>query len=90
MKDYLKNRFALTDEGAKGTSIAIFYSTLKNLSFMLPIFLLMYTIQGLLDLGDFSLKATIISYIIVAIIMALVLDKDYKTTYNETYKESAN
>lgn len=90
MKDYLKNRFALTAEGAKGTSIAIFYSTLKNLSFMLPIFLLMYTIQGLLDLGDFSLKATIISYIIVAIIMALVLDKDYKTTYNETYKESAN
>ena len=90
MKDYLKNRFALTDEGAKGTSIAIFYSTLKNLSFMLPIFLLMYTIQGLLDLGDFSLKATLISYIIVAIIMALVLDKDYKTTYNETYKESAN
>ena len=90
MKDYLKNRFALTDEGAKGTSIAIFYSTLKNLSFMLPIFLLMYTIQGLLDFGDFSLKATIISYIIVAIIMALVLDKDYKTTYNETYKESAN
>ena len=90
MKDYLKNRFALTDEGAKGTSIAIFYSTLKNLSFMLPIFLLMYTIQGLLDLGEFSLKATIISYIIVAIIMALVLDKDYKTTYNETYKESAN
>ena len=90
MKDYLKNRFALTDEGAKGTSIAILYSTLKNLSFMLPIFLLMYTIQGLLDLGEFSLKATIISYIIVAIIMALVLDKDYKTTYNETYKESAN
>ena len=90
MKDYLKNRFALTDEGAKGTSIAIFYSTLKNLSFMLPIFLLMYTIQGLLGLGDFSLKATIISYIIVAIIMALVLDKDYKTTYNETYNESAN
>ena len=90
MKDYLKNRFALTDEGAKGTSIAIFYSTLKNLSFMLPIFLLMYTIQGLLGLGDFSLKATIISYIIIAFIMALVLDKDYKTTYNETYKESAN
>lgn len=90
MKDYLKNRFALTAEGAKGTSIAILYSTLKNLSFMLPIFLLMYTIQGLLDLGDFSLKATLMFYIIVAIIMALVLDKDYKTTYNETYKESAN
>lgn len=90
MKDYLKNRFALTAEGAKGTSIAILYSTLKNLSFMLPIFLLMYTIQGLLGLGDFSLKATLMFYIIVAIIMALVLDKDYKTTYNETYKESAN
>ena len=90
MKDYLKNRFALTAEGAKGTSIAILYSTLKNLSFMLPIFLLMYTIQGLLGLGDFSLKATIISYIIIAFIMVLVLDKDYKTTYNETYKESAN
>ena len=47
MKKYLKNRFALTDKGAEGAIVAIKYSTLKSLSYMLPIMLLMYVLQGL-------------------------------------------
>ena len=90
MKNYLKDRFALTDKGAEGTIVAIKYSTLKNLSYMLPMFLLMYVMQGLLGLGKFNLKISVIAYIVIALIMIFVINKDYITTYNETYKESAN
>ena len=90
MKNYLKDRFALTDKGAEGTIVALKYSTLKNLSYMLPMFLLMYVMQGLLGLGKFNLKISVVLYIVIALIMIFVINKDYITTYNETYKESAN
>ena len=90
MKNYLKDRFALTDKGAEGTIVAIKYSTLKSLSYMLPMFLLMYVMQGLLGLGKFNLKISVVLYIVIALIMIFVINKDYITTYNETYKESAN
>ena len=90
MKNYLKNRFGLTDKGAEGALVAIRYSSLKNLSYMLPMFLLMYVMQGLLNLGDFSLSLSVIAYVIIALLMFFVINRDYITTYNETYKESAN
>ncbi|KXB68482.1 ABC transporter ATP-binding protein [Peptoniphilus sp. DNF00840] len=90
MKNYLKNRYGLTDKGAEGALVAIRYSSLKTLSYMLPIFLLMYVMQGLLNLGDFSPRLTVIAYIIIALLMIFVINRDYITTYNETYKESAN
>ena len=90
MKNYLKNRFGLTDKGAEGALVAIRYSSLKTLSYMLPMFLLMYVMQGLLNLGEFSLKLSVLAYIIISFVMIVVINKDYITTYNETYKESAN
>lgn len=90
MKNYLKNRFGLTDKGAEGALVAIRYSSLKTLSYMLPMFLLMYVMQGLLNLGDFSPRLSVIAYVIIALLMIFVINRDYITTYNETYKESAN
>ncbi|MDU5418033.1 ABC transporter ATP-binding protein [Peptoniphilus harei] len=90
MKTYLKNRFGLTDKGAEGALVAIRYSSLKTLSYMLPMFLLMYVMQGLLNLGDFSPSISVIAYVIIALLMIFVINRDYITTYNETYKESAN
>ncbi|URN41768.1 ABC transporter ATP-binding protein [Peptoniphilus genitalis] len=90
MKTYLKNRFGLTDKGAEGALVAIRYSSLKSLSYMLPMFLLMYVMQGLLNLGDFSPWISVIAYVIIALLMIFVINRDYITTYNETYKESAN
>lgn len=90
MKNYLKNRFGLTDKGAEGAVVAIRYSTLKSLSYMLPMFLLMYVMQGLLALGNFNLKISILAYVIIALLMIFVINRDHITTYNETYKESAN
>lgn len=90
MKNYLKNHYGLTDKGAEGALVAIRYSSLKTLSYMLPMFLLMYVMQGLLNLGDFSPRLSVIAYIIIALLMIFVINRDYITTYNETYKESAN
>lgn len=90
MKTYLKNRFGLTDKGAEGALVAIRYSSLKTLSYMLPMFLLMYVMQGLLNLGDFSPWISVIAYVIIGLLMIFVINRDYVTTYNETYKESAN
>lgn len=90
MKTYLKNRFGLTDKGAEGALVAIRYSSLKTLSYMLPMFLLMYVLQGLLNLGDFSPWISVIAYVIIGLLMIFVINRDYITTYNETYKESAN
>lgn len=90
MKTYLKNRYGLTDKGAEGALVAIRYSSLKTLSYMLPMFLLMYVMQGLLSLGDFSPWISVIAYVIIALLMIFVINRDYITTYNETYKESAN
>ena len=90
MTNYLKNRFGLTDKGADGTLVEIRYSSLKTLSYMLPMFLLMYVMQGLLNLGDFSPRLSVIAYVIIALLMIFVINRDYITTYNETYKESAN
>ena len=90
MKKYLKNRFALTDKGAEGAVVAIKYSTLKSLSYMLPIMLLMYVLQGLLGLGDMKLAISILAFFIIGLVMLFIINKDYITTYNETYKESAN
>ena len=90
MKTYLKNRFGLTDKGAEGALVAIRYSSLKTLSYMLPMFLLMYVMQGLLNLGDFSPWISVIAYVIIALLMIFVINRDHITTYNETYKESAN
>ena len=90
MKKYLKNRFALTDKGAEGAIVAIKYSTLKSLSYMLPIMLLMYVLQGLLGLGKMNLAISILAFFIIGLVMLFIINKDYITTYNETYKESAN
>ena len=90
MKKYLKNRFALTDKGAEGAIVAIKYSTLKSLSYMLPIMLLMYVLQGLLGLGKMNLAISILAFCIIGLVMLFIINKDYITTYNETYKESAN
>ena len=90
MKKYLKNRFALTDKGAEGAIVAIKYSTLKSLSYMLPIMLLMYVLQGLLGLGDMKLAISILAFFIIGLVMLFIINNDYITTYNETYKESAN
>lgn len=90
MKAYFETTYALTERGADGLWRATKDSFLKNISYMLPMFLLMYTIQGMLGLGDFNSTYAVLGFVCIGVFMFVVINKEYHTTYNETYKESAN
>lgn len=54
MKNYLKNRFALSDAGASGLIQAVVWTYFSNLALMLPVFLVMATIARMTDLIEGS------------------------------------
>lgn len=90
MKDYLKNKFGLTNKGASGlvkSSIASFIVFLVN---MTPVILLMYIYTELLNGETHDKWSYIIAGGIILIVMAIMLTVEYKLQYNETYKEAAN
>ncbi|WP_297812715.1 ABC transporter ATP-binding protein [uncultured Finegoldia sp.] len=89
MKNFLKNKFALTDDGVKGTIKASFYSFLVFVINMCPAILLMILMeQFLLDKAQ-SRKFYLIFSFATLIIMFILLSMEYESQYNETYKESA-
>lgn len=90
MKDYLKRKFSLTDKGAKGVIVASVYSFLQNISYMLPVFFMMYIFQNILLGKEVSLFIVLVTLVFIAVFMYYMISKNYDTTYNETYKESAN
>lgn len=90
MKEYLRKTYALTERGADGLWRATVYGFLKNITYMLPMFLLMYATNGLLGFGGFNGAYGALGFVLIGAVMFLVINKEYHTTYNETYKESAN
>lgn len=90
MINKIKEAFALTQSGAKGTFWASIACFGMNIAYMLPITALMFFIRDLLGEG---IRPTII-YIgllaLIALLMYLLINTAYSTTYNETYKEAAN
>lgn len=90
MKEYLRKTYALTERGADGLWRATVYGFLKNITYMLPMFLLMYATNGLLGFGSFNTAYGTLGFVLIGVVMFLVINKEYHTTFNETYKESAN
>ena len=90
MKKYLQKTYALTERGADGLWRATVYGFLKNITYMLPMFLLMYATNGLLGFGSFNMAYGALGFALIGVVMFLVINKEYHTTFNETYKESAN
>lgn len=90
MKRYLMNSLKLTSSGAEGvirSSISFFF---YYLSFLLPMMVLMFFADGLLSgrLRGWAVYTGLI--LLVSVVMYLIVDRNYRITYNETYKESAN
>ena len=90
MKEYLRKTYALTERGADGLWRATVYGFLKNITYMLPMFLLMYATNGLLGFGSFNMAYGALGFALIGAVMFLAINKEYHTTFNETYKESAN
>ena len=89
MKNFLKKKFALTDDGVKGTIKASIYSFLVFVINMFPAILLMILMDQFLLNHPMSKKFYLIFSIITLIVMFILLSIEYETQYNETYKESA-
>ena len=94
MRKYLKEKYALSDEGAKDLGKGILYSALAYISLMLPVALLAYVINALLSpvltgvkAGGGALTYTIIGIVILAVIFILHY-LQYTVTYLGTYEES--
>ena len=90
MKNYYKQRFCLTDKGAENlvkATIACFFTYCVNL---LPVFLLMITVDQLVLNHVKSTIFYIIFATVTLILMYLLLSKEYINLYNATYEESAN
>lgn len=94
MMKYLKEKYALTEQGAKDLFKGIVYSVLAYLSLMLPVALLAVVLNSLLAplLGESTgntnaLVYTIIGIVILAVVFVLHY-LQYTVTYIGTYQES--
>ncbi len=90
MKSFLKNSFALTDNGVSGSIKAGIYSFLVFVINMFPAILLMILIDQFLLKHVISRQFYVIFSILTIIFMLILLSLEYETQYDETYKESAN
>ncbi len=96
MKNYLINRYALSEEGAVDMIKAIRWNTLVNISYILPAFLSFYILSNFIPmlLGENEFKifnVWIVAFIGIFIIVFLFFmeRKKYDFSYTRVYNESA-
>lgn len=95
MIEILKEKYALSNQGAKDLLKGIVYSVFENIGLMLPVILLSLVLNQLLSplLGTGETKIGALTYTLIGIaVMALVFIlhyQQYTSAYMGTYKESA-
>lgn len=90
MKEFIKRKYNLTDEGAKGTIKAGFFAFLTFVSYMLPMIIIMLFMKNSMDNNP---KTSLFYWGLIgiaAILMFIIHYFDYNASYTETYKEAAN
>ncbi|MGI5173335.1 ABC transporter ATP-binding protein [Treponema sp. OMZ 840] len=87
MKKKLQKLFAVTEQGARDLVTASVWSVFSNIAYILPMFLIMFFLQGYFEN---SLK-TPLFYIgimaALAVLMYFLLHVNYNTLYTVTFKE---
>ncbi|AKT90217.1 ABC transporter, ATP-binding/permease protein [Campylobacter ureolyticus RIGS 9880] len=90
MKEFYKKRFALTDKGARNLTKATLFSFFVYCINMLPVIILMFFAQEVLENIDKSKGFYIIFSVLTLIIMYILLFIEYDKLYSTTYQESAD
>ena len=90
MRKYLQKKFQLTEAGAKGLEKSVWSSFAYYAIYMLPMILMMFFVQSILENKGHGLETYVLGIGIIIILVYVATNMNYKTTYNETYKESAN
>ncbi len=90
MKNWLKEKFALTDQGAKDLVVAsrnTFFSYMWN---MVPAMVLMFLLDWLVMGHGVNKWIYVGISVITVVIMYMLMNIEYKSLYTATYKESEN
>lgn len=90
MKNWLKEKFALTDQGAKDLVVAsrnTFFSYIWN---MVPAMVLMFLLDWLVMGHGVNKWIYVGISVITVVIMYILMNIEYKSLYTATYKESEN
>ena len=83
----LQKWFGVTESGAKGIVTASVWSMLADISFILPMFLTMFFLQGYFD-GTLRPEGFYIGVIAaLALVMYVLVHINYNTLYTATFKE---
>ncbi|RTX86769.1 ABC transporter ATP-binding protein, partial [Staphylococcus piscifermentans] len=96
MINYIKNKFALSDQGAKNYIISVIFELLNNICNMLPMVLFIYFLYELdMFINDSNYNAIrwqtyLISAAIIIILMYIFNYLSYSSNFINTYKESEN
>ena len=93
MTAYLKNKFALSDKGAKNLVKAIWSCTFLYISFMLPVGLL-YLVLRAPYVGITAKLQPLIVYVAISVVLIGIIGIfqyiEYNATFLASYEESAN
>lgn len=90
MKQFYKNRFALTERGAKNLTNATVSSFLVYCINMVPAILIMFFAQQILDNVVQNNMFYLLASIVTLCVMFILLHSEYDKLYKTTYEESAN
>lgn len=90
MTKYLKNKFQLTETGAKGLLKSSITAFLYYFSFLPPLLIVLTFANLIVSGNNGQILNSLIALVIAAIIMLILTNIDYKVKFNETYKESAS
>ncbi|MBR8769933.1 ABC transporter ATP-binding protein [Porphyromonas levii] len=97
MNNFLKKKYAMSDQGAKNLKKSIFSHTILNLTKMFPPiigFMFLFQYLGGLEGIPVPAELTLTNYIVIIVVMLLVMffvaRWDYVRLYDNVYNESAN
>lgn len=97
MNNFLKKKYAMSDQGAKNLKKSIFSHTILNLTKMFPPiigFMFLFQYLGGLEGIPAPAELTLTNYIVIIVVMLLVMffvaRWDYVRLYANVYNESAN
>lgn len=97
MLKYIQKRFAMSEQGARDFIKGVVWTTLQNISFMLPVMLVYFFLQNFLspylngqeEAAVTSIWPYIVFSVIAIAIIYVIANFQYDSTYVSVYNESA-
>lgn len=90
MRGFIKEKFGLTDTGAKAVELASIISFFVNMGYMAFMMIAMYFGKNMLDGASKPALHYLMIVGIVTVLVFLIVDLEYIKTFNSTYKEAAD